>query len=187
VLIFREAQFTPPLGHRDPFRGYSLQTLPSRWLILLAMGTPDSPVAHRTGIVHCPVLATSARPLGFGVTWPLESLHQTVWCHTEHVRWPLTSVLWLLPRTVHFCNRPLTLSDRCSAGSPDMSGAHRTVRWIIAEHAQKKPESGMSAAWCTVHRPMRHRQHTLESFAPNLFVSPTGFLSWFVLNLMHLR
>jgi hypothetical protein len=26
-----------------------------------------------------------------------------------------------------------------------------------------------------------------KSFAPNLFVSPTEFLSWFVLNLMHLR
>jgi hypothetical protein len=30
-------------------------------------------------------------------------------------------------------------------------------------------------------------QHTLKSFAPNLFESPTKFLSWFVLNLMHLR
>jgi hypothetical protein len=30
------------------------------------MGTPDSPVEHRTGIVHYPVRATSARPLGFG-------------------------------------------------------------------------------------------------------------------------
>jgi hypothetical protein len=27
---------------------YSLQPLPSRWLTLLSMGTPDSPVAHRT-------------------------------------------------------------------------------------------------------------------------------------------
>jgi hypothetical protein len=31
---------------------YSLQPLPSRWLFLLAMGTPDSPVVHRTGTVH---------------------------------------------------------------------------------------------------------------------------------------
>jgi hypothetical protein len=55
---------------------YSLQSLPSRWLSLLAMGTPDSPVAHRTGIVHCSVHATSARPLGFGAVdrWnPLSS------------------------------------------------------------------------------------------------------------------
>jgi hypothetical protein len=45
---------------------YSLQPLPSRWQSLLAMGAPDSPVAHRTVNVHCPVRATSARPLGFG-------------------------------------------------------------------------------------------------------------------------
>jgi hypothetical protein len=41
--------------------------------------------------------------------------------------------------TVHFCSRPLTRSDRCSIGSPDMSGAHQTVRWIIMKRAQKKP------------------------------------------------
>ena len=45
---------------------YSLQPLPSHWLFLLAMGTPDSLVAHWTGTVHCSVCATSACPLGFG-------------------------------------------------------------------------------------------------------------------------
>jgi hypothetical protein len=44
---------------------YSLQPLPSRWQSLLAMGTPDRPVAHRTVIVHCLVRAMSAHPLGF--------------------------------------------------------------------------------------------------------------------------
>jgi hypothetical protein len=44
---------------------YSLQPLPRRWLSLLAMGTPDSPVVHRTTTNHYPVRATSARPLGF--------------------------------------------------------------------------------------------------------------------------
>jgi hypothetical protein len=53
---------------------YSLQPLPSRWLFLLAMGTPDSPVAHRTTTVHCPVCATSARMLGFGASRLLEPL-----------------------------------------------------------------------------------------------------------------
>jgi hypothetical protein len=47
---------------------YSLQPLPSRWLSLLAMGTPNSPVAHRTVNVHCLVRAMSARPLGFGAS-----------------------------------------------------------------------------------------------------------------------
>jgi hypothetical protein len=89
---------------------YSLQPLSSRWLFLLAMGTPDSPVVHQT-------------------------------------------------TTVYFCSRPLTRSDRCFAGSPNMSGAYRTVRWIIAERAQWFPESGLfvcSRAWCTGQCPVRH-------------------------------
>jgi hypothetical protein len=45
---------------------YSPQPLPSRWQGLLAMGAPDSPMRHQTFTVHCPVSATSARPLGFG-------------------------------------------------------------------------------------------------------------------------
>jgi hypothetical protein len=45
---------------------YSPQPLPSRWQRLLAMGTPDSPVRHRTVIVRCLVHATSSRLLGFG-------------------------------------------------------------------------------------------------------------------------
>jgi hypothetical protein len=47
---------------------YSLQPLPSRWLFLLSMGISDSPVVHWRGIVHCPVRAMSACPLGFGAT-----------------------------------------------------------------------------------------------------------------------
>jgi hypothetical protein len=45
---------------------YSLQPLPSCWLFLLAMGTPDS-------TVHCSVRAMSARLLGFGTVdrWTL--------------------------------------------------------------------------------------------------------------------
>jgi hypothetical protein len=45
---------------------YSPQPFPSRWQRLLVMSAPDSPVRHRTDNVHCPVHATSARPLGFG-------------------------------------------------------------------------------------------------------------------------
>jgi hypothetical protein len=45
---------------------YSPQPLPSHWKRLLAMGALDSLVRHRTAIVHCPVCATSAQPLGFG-------------------------------------------------------------------------------------------------------------------------
>jgi hypothetical protein len=53
---------------------YSLQPLPRRWLSLLVMGTPDSPVARQTCTVHWSVRATTARPLGFGANWPLEPL-----------------------------------------------------------------------------------------------------------------
>jgi hypothetical protein len=46
---------------------YSLQPLPSRWPSLLSMGTPDSPVVHRTG--HCSMSGAChvSCPLGFGV------------------------------------------------------------------------------------------------------------------------
>jgi hypothetical protein len=46
---------------------YSLQPLPSRWLSLLSMGTPDSLAVPRTGTVHCPMRATSARR--WGLEW----------------------------------------------------------------------------------------------------------------------
>jgi hypothetical protein len=127
---------------------------------------------------------------GFGVTWPLEPLHRTVWCHTGHVRWPLTSLLRLLARNVHHCSLLQPIVDVQWPLLRWLTDAHRTIRWIIAERARQKPESGLFAcarAWCTGYCPVRQRQHTLKSFAPNLFVFPTEFLSWFVLNLIHLR
>jgi hypothetical protein len=53
---------------------YSLQPLLSRWLSLLLMGTPDSPVVHGHGTVHYLVRATSARH------WGLERLTVGVLC-----------------------------------------------------------------------------------------------------------
>jgi hypothetical protein len=46
---------------------YNLQPLPSCWLTLLSMGTPDSPVVHRT--LHCSLSGACyvSRLLGFGV------------------------------------------------------------------------------------------------------------------------
>jgi hypothetical protein len=45
---------------------YSLQPLPSRWLTLLLMGTPDSSVVRR--ILHCSLSGVYhvSGPLGFG-------------------------------------------------------------------------------------------------------------------------
>jgi hypothetical protein len=44
---------------------YSPQPPRSRWGTLLTMGTPDSPVRHRIGPVHCPVRCHVTQPLGF--------------------------------------------------------------------------------------------------------------------------
>jgi hypothetical protein len=58
---------------------YSLQPIPSRWLTLLSMGAPNSPVVHRTW--HCSL--SGARHvsylLGFGAvySWCLLSLSGT--------------------------------------------------------------------------------------------------------------
>jgi hypothetical protein len=114
--------------------------------ILLAMGAPDSPVHHRTVTVHCPVRATSSKPLGFGAVdhWRRLSFaapdslvpHRTV-------RWPLTLLFWLLRGTVPALTFPQSTvgwaGSRCSAGSPDSPVAHRIVRWIIAERAAGNP------------------------------------------------
>jgi hypothetical protein len=46
---------------------YRLQPLPSRWLSLLSMGTPDSPVVHRTGYCSLYDARHVSTQLGFGV------------------------------------------------------------------------------------------------------------------------
>jgi hypothetical protein len=86
---------------------YSPQPLPSRWQRLLAMGAPDSSVAHWTVTVHCLVRATSACPLGFGAVdrWSRLSL-----CCTGQ-----SGAFWLLCSDfcavlfgiVPLCSRPL--------------------------------------------------------------------------------
>jgi hypothetical protein len=77
-------------------------------LELWHLGSPDSPVPHRTGTVHC-----------------LVRLLALLWLYANCLR------------TVHVCRRPLestvALLSRCSAGTPDSPVTHRTVRWIIAE------------------------------------------------------
>jgi hypothetical protein len=144
---------------------YSLQPLPSRWLVLLAMGTPDSPVAHQIGIVHCPVLATSARSLGFGGVdhWnpcPIVAPDSLV----PHRTCPVCSDFSALSSAAHcsplftFGRRSLALGSRCSVGSPDSpvrySGAcpRETREWLVG---------------------VLLGLHTLKSFAPNKFESPT--------------
>jgi hypothetical protein len=110
------------------FRGiYSPQPLPSRWKSLVAMGTPDSPVAHRTVTIHYPVRATSARLLGFGAVDRWSSLS---FCSTRQSGgtldspMPLTSAFDFWRGNVHHCS-----SEQSTIGTQGAvaSLAHRTA------------------------------------------------------------
>jgi hypothetical protein len=104
---------------------YNLQPLPSCWLSLPSMGTPDMTMFS----VRC---MPRQRPVGVWSGWSLKPfilyLHRTVRWHIEHVRCVLTSQpdIWLC--TVHLLQSTVGAGYRCSVGSPDMSRAHRTVR-----------------------------------------------------------
>jgi hypothetical protein len=105
---------------------YSPQPLLSRWLFLLAMGTLNSPVAHRTITVHCSVSAMSARPLGFGAVdrWsplPFAAPDSPV----AHQTCPVTSDFAALT-SARYCSSLFIcavdrwrVGSRCSDGSPD--------------------------------------------------------------------
>ena len=86
-------------------------------------------------------------------------------------------------------------SEALRYNSPDMSGAHRTVRWIIAESPLEFPkgdEFEVWVLWCTGHV----RWHTGQSGAPDQrclrlslcsFVEPnTWSFYWLSVNLWHL-
>jgi hypothetical protein len=112
------------------------------------------------------VRATSPHPLGFRAVdrWnpcPVVAPDSLV----PHRTCPVCSDFSALSSTAHcsplftFGRRLLAPGSRYSVGSPDMSGAHQTVWWIIAERALEKPESGWlecCSAWCTGHCPVRH-------------------------------
>jgi hypothetical protein len=130
---------------------YSPQPLPSRWLFSLAMGTPDSLVAHRT--LHSSL--SSARhfsyPLGFGAVdrWRLLSSSGT---GQSGAFWLLCSDFCMaLFITVHLCSWTLTRRESLLRWLTGQSDAHRTVRWIIAERAHWIPESG----WFVARGPVR--------------------------------
>jgi hypothetical protein len=105
---------------------YSPQPLPSRWLTLRSMGTPDSTVAHWTAIVHCLVHTMSARPLGFGAVDRWSPL--SFCCTGQSGATPdslvtsdfyaLTSARHCLPLCTFAVDR-WHVGSRCSAGSPD--------------------------------------------------------------------
>jgi hypothetical protein len=158
--------------------------------------------AHRT--VRCTSHVT--QPLGFWWFRPLELWHlsaldspvphQTV---TVHCPVRLLALLWLCancPRTVHVCKRPLELTvaldSRCSAGTPDSSVVHQTVRWIIADRRLRNRRWRVQFVRSLVHRTLS-RWHTRQSGAPDQgslrfllllsFWTLTWSFYWFVLNL----
>jgi hypothetical protein len=152
---------------------YSLQPLPSRWLFLLAMGTPDSPVVHPTVTVHCPVCATSAHPLGFGADDRWNPLSCS--CTRQSGATPdMSGVLWLLRSdfccalftTVPFWSRPLVPGSHCSVGSPDNPVNYSGVRPEETREWAIRVELGLA------HRRLSDAPFvsTLSSLAPNIVV-----------------
>jgi hypothetical protein len=112
---------------------YSLQPVPSRWLFLLSMGTLDSPVVHRTGIVHCLVRATSVRPLESfcPVVAPLSPVaHRTCPASSDFTLHTFAVDRWRrLPLL-----RWLTGHVRCTPDSPvNYSGARpsKSREWLV--------------------------------------------------------
>jgi hypothetical protein len=126
---------------------YSLQPLTSRWLTLLSMDTPDSPVVHRTW--HCSVSGEChvSLPLGFGAVdcWSLMSS-----CGTGQ-----SGAFWLCRLALTSDGQTVLQStvgevDRCSIGSPDSLVPHRTVWWILAEwlwENSREASSRGASAW----------------------------------------
>jgi hypothetical protein len=86
--------------------------------------------------------------------------HRTVRCHTGQSGAPLTAAL--TSATVLFIrqSRPLHADSRCSAGAPDSSMVHQTVRWIIAKLRLGNPKVKSSSWFTLVHR-------TLSDGAPD--------------------
>ena len=156
------------------------------------MGAPHSPVAHRTTNVHCSMCATSAHPLGFGAVNRWSRL--SFCCTGQSDATPdspvtsgfcaLTSAVALFI-TVHLTKRPLARREpllRWLTGTPDCpvnySGAcpedtrEWLVRWLPGLVHQTVSGAPLGS--------------TLSILLQFLIVSLTEFVSWFVLNLMHL-
>jgi hypothetical protein len=157
---------------------YSLQPPPSCWLTLLSTGTPDSPVVHRTWHYSLSGACHVSCPLGFGAVgrWsPLSS------CCTKQfgVFWLRCSDFWLAHCSLFIwhCSRPLGAVDRCFIGSPNMSGAHRTVQWIIEERLWKNPRAASSWVPWPGHRTVSSAPLAAPMlvFAPNFVEFPNLF------------
>jgi hypothetical protein len=126
---------------------YSLQPLPSRWLFLLSMGTPDSPVVHRTG--HCSLSGDAISAHRWGLEWLTIGVlcpvvapdspvpHRTCRVRSDFTAWHLTLHCTLLLSTVDArlpLLRWLTGHVRCTPYSPvNYRGTRpgKTREWLV--------------------------------------------------------
>jgi hypothetical protein len=160
------------------------------------MGTPDSPVVHRTWLCSLSGGCHVSRPLGFGAVdrWsPLSSCGTRQSDGTPNS--PVCSdfiVLTSVFCTVH-CSSVSAVDrcelNRCSIGTPKCPVAHRTVRWFLVEWLWENPRAASSrgaSAWaldsvrCTT-------GSTNTCFCSKLCRVPQLIFYWFRLNFMHLR
>jgi hypothetical protein len=153
---------------------------------------------------HCACLvhATSAYPLGFWEVERWSALSSS--CTRQSGATPdspvpsdfctLTSTFALFI-VEHILQSTVGIGSRCSTGSPDSPVAHRTVQWhtglsgeYSGAHLHFSREWLLHFLYDLVHRTLSDAPlfSTLKSFCSNKIVSLTWFLSWFVLNLMHL-
>jgi hypothetical protein len=135
--------------------------------------------------MHCPVRATSVHPLGFGAGDRWRRLSSS--CTGQSGATPdnpvpsdfcaLTSTTVLFS-TVALHSRPLVRREPLLCWLTSSPVAHRTVRWIIVEHAWPKPESGWFVGclgWRTEHCLVRQISAHSSPFAPNKLCPLTEF------------
>jgi hypothetical protein len=120
--------------------------------------------AHRTGPVHCSVSRHITQPLGFGARSIVGGFvllqHRTIRCHTGQSG-------ALSTHCSDFCCGTMLHCSSVRVGRCPL--AHRTVRWIIVEHARVFPRV---TGW-TLYGPgapntvrCARPQHTQVLFAP---------------------
>jgi hypothetical protein len=124
---------------------YSLQPLPGRWLTLLSMSTPDSPVVYRT--LHCSLSGAChiSQPLGFGAVdrWsPLSSCGTRQFGGTPDS--PVRSDFAVL--TSNSCSVHCFFINTVDywAKLTVAPLAHRTVRGILVEWLWENPRAASS-------------------------------------------
>jgi hypothetical protein len=138
----------------------ALNHLGSRWPRLLAMGTPDSLVRHRTSTVCCPVRCHVSQLLGFRAGRPLEALSSCgIGQSGATPDSPVPLSLPALTSAAILCcalfirqSRPLRADSGCSAGSPDSPVNYSGARLRFPESGWLKPVR----TWCIGHCPVAH-------------------------------